>query len=567
MLERRWNILSPNPAAVLGLSLAQGISPLAATVMLNRGVDEKTAARFLNPSLRTMSNPDRMAGMSDASSRFADAIIDGQSVVLYGDMDADGTNSMALLSRFARMVACEFPVYIPHRVNEGYGLHKESLQAIKDEYAPDLIITADVGITAVEEAAFCRELGIDLIITDHHTPGEVLPEACAVVNPHRSDCPYPFKKLAGVGVAFALVVCTTRVLTERGYFAAGGEPDLGELLPLVALATVADVVELQGDNRALVAEGLKDFHSLPGLRALARVAGLSPAVQPTSGQLAFKYAPRINAAGRMDTAMLAYELLATDDEDRADELARILDSFNQERQTEEKRVLEEAVAQVEADPSLLRKTLVLSGSGWAPGVVGICAQRLIERFFRPVVMIADMGNGIGKGSCRSIPNFHLYNGLAEVGDLLRGFGGHPAAAGLTIDIERVPEFRDAFDQCEMARSLSDEDLVPVIEIDAVARAEDLSLKTIEDLKRLEPFGMGNRGPVFCVKGATVVSRRTLKDVHLKLQVEIDGQCFDAIGWGMAEKKTGKRADLAFALDVNEWNGKKTVQLILKDIRQ
>ncbi|TSK07783.1 MAG: single-stranded-DNA-specific exonuclease RecJ [Geobacter sp.] len=566
MLERRWNILSPNPAAVLGLSLAQGISPLAATVMLNRGVDEKTAARFLNPSIRTMGNPDRMAGMSEASSRFADAIIDGQAVLFYGDMDADGTNSMALLSRFARMVACEFPVYIPHRVNEGYGLHKDSLQAIKDEYDPDLIITADVGITAVEEAAFCRELGIDLIITDHHTPGEVLPDACAVVNPHRSDCPYPFKKLAGVGVAFALVVCTTRVLIQRGYFAPGGEPELFELLPLVALATVADVVELQGENRVLVSEGLKDFHSLPGLRALARVAGTSPALPPTASQLAFKYAPRINAAGRMDTAMLAYELLATDDEDRADELARILDSFNQERQTEEKRVLEEAVAQVEADPTLLRKTLVLSGSGWAPGVVGICAQRLIERFFRPVVMIADMGDGIGKGSCRSIPNFHLYNGLAEVGDLLRGFGGHPAAAGLTIDIERVPEFRDAFDQTDLVRSLSDEDLVPVIEIDAVARGEDLNLQTIADLKRLEPFGHGNRAPVFCVRGATVVSRKTLKDVHLKLQVEIDGKRFDAIGWGMAEKKIGKRVDLAFALDVNEWQGKKSVQLMLKDMK-
>ena len=441
MLERRWNILSPNPATVMGLAVTHGISPLAATVMVNRGVDDKTAARYLNPSIRNLSNPDCMAGMSEASNRFADAIMNGQTIVLYGDMDADGTNSMALLARFARMVACEFPVYIPHRVTEGYGLHKDSLQAIKEEYNPSLIVTADVGITAVEEAAFCREIGIDLIITDHHTPGDILPEACAVVNPHRSDCPYPFKKLAGVGVAFALVSSTTQVLIERGYFAAGGEPDLRELLPLVALATVADVVELQGENRALVTEGLRDFHSLPGLRALARVAGLSPAAAPNSGQLAFKYAPRINAAGRMDTAMLAYELLATDDEDRADELARILDTFNQERQSEEARVLEEAIAQVEADPSLLRKTLVLSGSGWAPGVVGICAQRLIERYHRPTIMIADMGDGIGKGSCRSIPAFHLFNGLAEVGDLLLRFGGHPAAAGLSISMDRISEFR------------------------------------------------------------------------------------------------------------------------------
>lgn len=566
MLERRWNILSPNPATVMGLAVTHQISPLAATVMINRGIDDKAAARYLSPSIRTLSNPDRMAGMVEAASRFADAIMNGEQVVFYGDMDADGTNSMALLARFSRMVACDFPVYIPHRINEGYGLHKDSLQTIKDEYNPSLIVTADVGITAVEEAAFCRELGIDLIITDHHTPGDILPDACAVVNPHRSDCPYPFKKLAGVGVAFALVSSTTEVLIERGYFVPGGEPDLRELLPLVALATIADVVELQGENRALVTEGLRDFHSLPGLRALARVAGVSPSLPPSSGQIAFKYAPRINAAGRMDTAMLAYELLSTDDEDRADELARVLDTFNQERQAEEARVLEEAVAQIEADPALLRKTLVLSGSGWAPGVVGICAQRLIERYYRPTVMIADMGDGIGKGSCRSIPAFHLYNGLAEVGHLLRGFGGHPAAAGLTIDMERIPEFRDAFDQTELACSLSDEDLVPVIEIDAVARAEDLSLQTVQDLKRLEPFGMGNRSPVFCVKGATVLSRKVLKDVHLKLQVDVEGQKFDAIGWGMAERDIGKKVDLAFALDVNEWQGKRSVQLVLKDMK-
>jgi len=566
MLNRRWNILSPNPATVLGLSLAHGISPLAATVMINRGIDSKTAPKFLNPSLSHLSNPDRMAGMTSAATRFADAIMNGEETCFYGDMDADGTNSMALFARFARMTCNDYPVYIPHRISEGYGLHKESLKVIKEKHDPKLIITADVGITAVAEAAYCRELGIDLIITDHHTPGDTIPDAFAVVNPHLSHCPYPFKNLAGVGVAFALVVCTTRILTQRGYFMEGGEPDLRELLPLVALATVADVVELQGDNRALVTEGLKDFHSIPGLRALARVAGLSPTVAPTSTHLAFKFAPRINAAGRMDTSLLAFELLSTDDEDRADELAGILDALNRERQEEEARVVEEAIAQVEADPSLLRRTLVLSGAGWAPGVVGICAQRMVERFFRPSVLIADMGNGTGKGSCRSIPAFHMRDGLSQVSDYLIRFGGHPAAAGLSIEMNKLDAFRAALDACEQARSLSDEDLVPVIEIDAVAKAEDLTLQTIQDLKKLEPFGMGNRSPVFCVQGANVVTRKILKEKHLKLQVEVDGKTFDAIGWGMAEKKVGKRVDLAFALDVNEWNGKRTVQFILKDIK-
>lgn len=567
MLQRRWNISSPNPATVLRMSLAQKISPLVATVMVNRGIDEKSAARFLNPSLSSLSNPDRMFGMKEAASRFADAIMNCENTVFYGDMDADGTSSMALLLRYSRMCGSEYPVHIPHRITEGYGLHLESIDVIKEQYNPSLIITADVGISAVDAAAHCRELGIDLVITDHHTPGEVIPDCIAVVNPHMSQCPYPFKSLAGVGVAFALAVCTTRVLIQRGYFTPGGEPDLHELLPLVALATVADIVELQGENRALVTHGLKTFHTIPGLRALARVAGLSPTAVPTAGQVGFKFAPRINAAGRMSTAMTAFELLSTDDEDRADELARILDGLNKERQDEEARVVEEAVAMVEADPTLLRKSLVLAGSGWSPGVVGICASRLLERYYRPTVMIADMGDGTGKGSCRSIPAFHLYDALSEVGDHLKRFGGHPAAAGLTIDMANIEMFRDAIDKTQQALSLSEEDLVPLIEIDAVARAEDLTLETIADLKRLEPFGMGNKGPILCVKGAAV-TRRTIMSggKHLKLAVEIDGKTFDAVGWGMAEAKIGKKVDLAFSLDVNEWQGKMNVQLVLKDVK-
>jgi len=567
-MKRRWNIASPNPAAVIGITMAQKVSNLVATVMLNRGVTDKTAARFLSPSLAFLPSPSRMSGMAEASARLAEAIISGEKTVVYHDMDCDGVAAGSLLVRYGLMCGCEFSTYVPHRIKEGYGFHSSSIDRIKERFAPSLVVTVDVGITAHDTAAHCRELGIDLIITDHHTPDQTVPEAIAVVNPHLPCCPYPFKALAGVGVAYALAVATTEVLIERGYFAPGGEPDLHELLPLVALGTIADVVELQGENRILAAEGLKRFYSIPGLRALARVADLGLSLHPTSVQVAFKFAPRVNAAGRLDSASLAAELLMTDDEDRADELARILDQLNTERQDEEARGVEEAVAMVEADPSLLRKTLVLYSENLHPGVAGICAQRLVERYYRPTLMIAGMGDGIAKGSGRSIPAFQMYDGLSEVSDLLKGFGGHPMAAGLTIEVDKIGMFRDAFDATDQVRSLSEEDLVPVVEIDAVASAEDLTMRTIADLKRLEPHGAGNRAPVFCVLGAEVSARKVMgkEKNHLKLTLRVGETNVDAIGFGMADKELGTNVDVAFCLDVNEWRGKRTVQLMLRDIR-
>lgn len=567
MLARRWDIRTPNPGTVLALSAKHKVSHLVATVMVNRGLTEgKSAARYLNPSLSTLSNPSVMAGMPEASARFADAIENGQVTVLAGDYDCDGCAGLALMLRFCHLCGYESNVHIPQR-SEGYGFHRDSLQILKDQYNPSLIITVDVGISAFDTALLCRDLGIDLIITDHHTCGESLPEAIAVLNPHRSDCPYPFKALSGAGVAFALCSATTRLLIDRGYFAPGGEPDLRELLPLVALATIADLVDLQGENRALVFEGLKLFHMNTGLRALARASGLDPLAAPTAGQVGFKLAPLINASGRMDSAMLACELLSTDDEARADELAQMLFSFNKERQEIEAEMVATAIATVEATPSLLQRTLVLFGEH-NHAIQGIVASRLTERFHRPTVMLADMGDGTAKGSARSIKGFHLYDALAEVSDLLKGFGGHPAAAGLTLDVANIENFRAAFDATEQARSLSEEDLVPVIEIDAIATSEDLDLQTIDDLKCLQPFGMSNKGPVFCIQGATVVLKKVIKEKHLKLKLEIGGQSFDAIGWGMAEVNTGgRKVDIAFTMEENIWQNTKSVQLVLKDIKQ
>jgi len=346
------------------------VSQLMATVMMNRGVSVEEAGRFLNPALTNLSYPARMFGMMQAAERLSRAITDGETVVCWADRDADGVAAGSIIYRYSHLCGCEFPVHIPHR-DEGYGLSWAGLQHVKDTLDPSLIITVDAGISSVEEAAFCRELGIDLIITDHHTPGKTLPDALAIVNPHLATCPYSFKYLCGTGVAFCLALVTTKVLAGQGYFCDGGEPDLTELLPALALATVADVVDLKFENRNIVTEGLKLFYKNPGLRALASVAGLNTSVPPTSIQVAFNIAPRINAAGRMASPDLALELLCTDDDSEAHGLALELDQLNTQRTGTEAQIVEEAVAMIDADPSLLRNTIVLKGN-WAHGVIGGC---------------------------------------------------------------------------------------------------------------------------------------------------------------------------------------------------
>ena len=563
-VKRKWSIHTPDPVVVSAIAEAHDVSPLMATIMANRGITSDTAEKYLSPTLSTMYNPSLLQGMDAAAVRFADAIIGGESCTCFLDFDADGCNAGAILLRFGRMVGCRISSYVPDRITEGYGLNEEGLRSIKAA-GSTLVITVDLGVTAIEEARLCRELGMDLIITDHHALNAdgVLPDAVAVVNPHIPS-PYPFQHLCGAGVAFALVVATRKTLRDRGYFVQRPEPKITELLPLVALATIGDLVELRDENRLFVTHGLKAMYSIPGLKALAQVAGLDLATPPSAGQVAFRLAPRINASGRMDSAAIALELLITDDVARAEELAAILDGFNQERQAAEQHVVAESLAMIEADPSLLeRKTIVLSGDH-PQGVVGIAASRLIEIYHRPTIIISVREDGTGKGSCRSISGFHMRDALDKCSSFLIGFGGHPMAAGLSLQMSDLDAFRDAFEAA--ASFLTQEDLQPVTKIDAELGERDICVRTVDDLARLEPFGMKNSSPVFCVRQAEVVSVSPLKDKHLKLNVKIGGSTFTALGWGMIERQADLSdcVDLAFTLDVNEWRGKRTVQLELKD---
>lgn len=564
-VPKKWILHNPDPQIVSAISKSHQVSELLATVMANRDITADSAGKYLSPSLASMYDPEQLPGMPVAAARFADAIMSKETVTAFVDMDADGTVSGSILLRFGRMVGLQMRSYIPHRVKEGYGLNIEALRSIK-EGGTTLVITADLGITNIKEAAFCRELGMDLVITDHHALNEdgILPDAIAVVNPHIPGSHYPFTHLCGAGVAFGLVVATRKVLRDRGYFSGRPEPRLIELLPLVALATIADLVEIKSENRMYVTHGLKKMYSILGIRALAQVSGIDITSPPSAGQVAFRLAPRINASGRMDSASFALELLTTENPSRADELASILDKFNQDRQAEEERVVKEALATLEANPELLqRKTIVLSGD-YAQGVVGIAASRLLEVYHRPVIIISEKEDGTGKGSGRSISAFHLRNGLDKCSEFLSGYGGHPAAAGLSIKLCDLDSFRDSFELA--AKELTEEDLRPVIKIDAELSESQISHSTIVELERLEPFGVGNPGPVFCIRKAKVRRLSPLKNKHLKLVLEVGDLCVEAIGWGMLDRQheIQEVMDFVFSLGINEWRGQSSIQLTLKD---
>jgi single-stranded-DNA-specific exonuclease len=563
-VSRKWLLYNPDPALVAQLSKEHNVSHLVATVMANRGLTPCAAAKYLSPTLSTMYDPSGMHQMGAAADRFADAIIKGEICFCVGDFDADGTNATAILLRFGKMLGYEIHPYIPDRIKEGYGLSEDALRFIQAAGA-SLVLTVDLGVTAVKEAKICKELGMDLVITDHHAVNEdgILPDAVAVVNPH-IESSYPYQHLSGAGVAFALVVATLKVLRDRGYFHKRSEPKVIELLPFVALATIADLVELKSENRLFVTHGLKTMYSIPGLKALAQVSGLDVNTPPFAGQIGFRLGPRINASGRMSSAATALELLTTDSPARAEELAGILDRFNQERQAEELRVVTEALAMLEADPELLNgKTIVLAGD-FAPGVIGIAASRLTEMFHRPTIIISDRQDGTGKGSCRSISAFHMRQGLGKCSLLLAGFGGHPMAAGLSLKMSDLEAFKEAFEKA--AAHLTEDDLRPVTRIDAELVEDQITVGTVDELEQLQPFGMGNAGPVFCAYQASVISLNQLKEKHLKLNLMIGGTRFTALGWGMADREHEIEGmiDAAFTLDINEWRGERTIQLILKD---
>ncbi|MDR3562738.1 MAG: single-stranded-DNA-specific exonuclease RecJ [Negativicutes bacterium] len=560
---KKWRV-SPRQAD-LSRTFGQdlGISPVVAQVLINRGIlDLESARHFLHGGVEGLGDPWLMAGMKPAVDRIKTALDRREKITIYGDYDVDGITASALVYRVLRQLGATVEYYIPERQSEGYGLNDTALEGLAAS-GTSLVITVDCGISAVAEVTKMAER-LDIIITDHHQPPELLPPARAIINPKQPDCRYPEKRLAGVGVAFKL--CQALWLDL-------GQPAdrLMEYLDLVAVGTIADIVPLNGENRILVKLGLKTLGATTniGLAALIKVSGLA-ADGIDAGKVGYTLAPRLNAAGRMSHATAGVDLLVTADTDRAAELAAELNEENIKRQAMEKELLVAAEKTLAEYDLSKQKVLVLAGEDWHPGVIGIVASRLVEKHYRPVAMIS-VRDGIGKGSCRSIPGFDMYQALTRCADLLIQFGGHQMAAGLTIEAAKIDEFRARLGSLA-GEWLSDEDYVPVLAIDSELALAEVDAAFIEQLACLAPHGMGNPNPVFVSESLAVTDKRPLGQDgrHCRLRVRQNGSVGEVLAWNLAGEAAGLESsdniDLAFIPEFNDWQGRRSIQLRARDLR-
>ena len=561
MKYARWTAGDYNQDAAARLREA-GYPELLSAVLAARGAETaEEGEAFLERERDLSHSPLLMRDMDKAVERIRRALAEGERMAVFGDYDVDGITATVLLVDYLRSRGAQCLKHIPRRVEDGYGLGCDALRALRDQ-GVSLVITVDCGITGVEEARYAREIGLDLVITDHHECKDTLPEAVAVVDPRRPDCPYPFKHLAGVGVALKLVL------------ALGGQREdalFARYCTLAAIGTVADVMQMTGENRTIVYRGLDSIANtdFTGLQALLQETGLL-AREITSTQIGFVLAPRINAAGRMGEAELAADLLLTGDRQEAERMARLLCGLNRERQAVEQTIFAQAVEQIAYLPDSERSALVLSSDVWHQGVVGIVASRLSEKYSCPSFMI-HLQNGVGKGSCRSYGGFNLFAALESCSDLLVDFGGHELAAGFNIREEDIPAFRRRMNHC-VCDYCNGETPVSSLEVDVTIRDPScITLEEMEQLDRLEPYGAGNNRPVFALMGAKVESLQNVgQNRHLKLRLSKGPYHFDAIFFsataGECGAAAGMRVDAAFHLQVNEFRGISSVQLQLVDLR-
>ena len=539
------------------------VSPLVAALLQQRGIADLDQGRlYLSSRLAAMPDPLLMADMESAVGRLCRAVEQGERIAVHGDYDVDGITASALLVENLRSFGATVDYYIPLRLVDGYGLSGEALQRAADSGAK-VAVSVDCGVSAHDEARLAKELGLDLIITDHHQPPDHLPEALAVINPHRSDCTFPYKGLAGVGVAFMLLVALRSRLRQQGWFDARPEPDLRRSLDLVALGTIADIAPLTGLNRILVTAGLAVLNQgqRPGIAALREVADVK---EVNCGSVGFRLAPRLNAAGRLQDAAQGVALLLEPSPDKALESARHLDDCNRERQAIEQQTLEQALEQLTKTFNASQRSIVLADSEWHSGVIGIVASRLVERFYRPTVLIA-VDNGIGKGSARSIRGFHLYRALYDCQQQLSGFGGHEYAAGLSIPSEHIETFAADF-EAVAEKELRDDQLQPRHLFDQEVLLEELTLETVTDLDLLAPFGMGNPQPLLVARNLRAQQVQILGEKHLRFTARQGGYSQPCIAFGMAARidELAGEFDLLFTPDINEWRGRSSVQLKVKD---
>ena len=564
MSARRWRLAEAPEAVCARLRAELGVSALLARLLANRRIAEPAqAAAFLGARLADhLRSPMLFRDMGRAADRLTRALAAGERVGIYGDYDVDGVSGSALLLRFLRELGAEPLLYIPHRLRDGYGLNAGGVRQLAEAGAR-VMITVDCGAVSHREIGLAQSLGMDVIVCDHHqVSGTPLP-AYAVINPIEADAGFPFSGLCGTGVAFYLAMGVRMRLREQG----GPVPDLRRYLDLVALGTIADLVPVVEENRVLVKYGLRELGTSlhPGIAALKRVSGVA---QLSTGAVGFRLAPRLNAGGRLDDAMRSVTLLTTGDVDLAERLAVGLDEENRARQTIEREMLDEAITKVDSAGGVTgRRSIVLASPVFHPGVVGIVASRLVERYYRPTVLIAAEEGGVGRGSGRSIAGLNLYEALAACRDCLERFGGHRMAAGLSIKLDRVTEFAERL-EAEVAARTQPEDFIPQLVIDAELPLRAVDGSCFADLDRLEPYGMGNPEPVFLTRAVRVRDRRIVGETHLKLLLEHDGRCLPAIGFGMADVPVaaGDRLDVLFTLMRSEWDGNEYAELRLRDLR-
>jgi single-stranded-DNA-specific exonuclease len=569
MIAPRWHTLASDDGAAKDLAAALGIAPIVARLLCQRGLgDPEVAARFLNPTLDQLHDPLLLADMRVAVDRIMAAIARKERIAIHGDYDVDGVTSTVILRRALELLGADVVHFIPERLKDGYGLQPAAIDRLHADGVA-LVVSVDCGIRGADAARRARELGVDLIITDHHEPDTELPPALAVINPKRRDCSYPDKYLAGVGVALKLVQALCREARREAW--------LPGFIKVAAIGTLADVVPLVGENRVIAKVGLDLLTRGPhkvGLRALLDISGLSGKTID-SYHISFLLAPRVNAAGRMSTPDLATRLLLAADETMAEEarqLAMQLDGENLRRQEEEAEILAAARKVVTSDPDVgARSVLVVAGEGWHRGVIGIVASKLVDAFHRPAIVLS-VEDGIAHGSCRSIPSFNMLGALERCAGLFIRFGGHKQAAGLALDAARIKELRLAVNAVA-DETLGPEDLMPRLRIDSDLTFRDITGGVAAGVASLAPFGAGNPRPVFAARGVEIIDGpRKLKERHLKMALKQDGRIFRAIAWRAAERhdyvEEHKAAlDVAFSLEQNQFNGETYVELTLADLRQ
>lgn len=539
--------------------------PIAfASVLASHGLSSEAEARaFLSPDRSMLHDPLELPDLEPAVNRLRAAIDQRSQVFVCGDYDVDGITSVVLVKRCLESAGAGVGYYIPNRLTEGYGLSEGGVLAARD-FGASLIVTVDSGVTGHKEIALARSLGIDVVVTDHHEPQDTLPDALAVVDPKRKDSRYPFKDLAGVGVAFKVMEALARDYRDVAY-------TVEESLDLVAIGTVADIVPLVSENRVLTTLGLERLRvtSNAGLRALMDVAGVE-SLGARASHIGFALGPRLNAAGRLGDARIGVELLTTDDGAKAADMARELDLSNRKRRDLECRVLEDAARIIE-ESSLLdhRLSIVLWSPDWHPGVIGIVASRIAKQHNRPTILLS-VADGACKGSGRSIPGFDLHAALVECRHCLDSFGGHRHAAGLSLAESRLEEFSECLETA-VSRTLTPADLVPVVDVDALVTLEQCDFDLVRHIARMRPFGVGNPEPVFGTNDLKLISARSVGNGHLKMTVAQGDRAMDAIGFGMAGSLSDLRAgggmvSLAYVLEENSWRGVTDLQLRLKDVQ-